>query len=68
MLRYKIKKISEISKDELLSFYQRVYHRRCNSLANNWRWWYRADHSEFETLILLVDNKIVGQAGVLPID
>tara|TARA_Y100000590_G_scaffold235345_1_gene265001 strand:- start:218 stop:1237 length:1020 start_codon:yes stop_codon:yes gene_type:complete len=68
MLRYKINKISEISKDQLSSFYKRVYNKRYKSLVNNWRWWYRAERSEFETLVLSIEDKIIGQAGVLPID
>ena len=68
MLRYKINKISEVPKDELLTFYKKVYKKRYKTLANNWRWWYRSDYSEYKPIVLSVDNKIIGQAGLLPVD
>ena len=68
MLRYKINKISEVGTDQLLDFYKKVYKNRYKSLTNNWRWWYRVGHSEYEPLILSIDNKIIGQAGLLPVD
>ena len=68
MLRYKINKISEVSIEQLSDFYKKVYHKRHKSLVNNWRWWYRVGYSESEPLILSVDNKIIGQAGVLPVN
>ena len=37
-------------------------------MVNNWRWWYRVGYSESEPLILSVDNKIIGQAGVLTVN
>lgn len=68
MLRYKINKISEVQTDQLLDFYKKIYHKRYKSLAYNWRWWYRVGYNKFEPLILSVENKIIGQAGLLPID
>ena len=68
MLRYKINKISEISATQLSNFFRKAYHKRYKSLTSNWRWWYGTNHSEFEPLILSVDNKIIGQAGLLPVD
>ena len=68
MLRYKINKISEIEISHLSEFYKKIYHKRYKSLTNNWRWWYRVGYNEFEPLILSIDNKIIGQAGLLPID
>ena len=68
MQAYKISKISQIEKSQLSDFYKETYHKRYKSLTNNWRWWYRAGHSEFEPLILLLDNKVIGQAGLLPVD
>ena len=68
MLRYKINKISEIATEQLLDFYKKTYHKRHKTLTSNWRWWYRIGYSEFESLILSIDNKIIGQAGLLPID
>ena len=68
MLRYRINKISEISTVQLSDFYKKIYHKRYKSLTNNWRWWYRVGYNEFEPLILSIDDKVVGQAGLLPID
>ena len=68
MLRYKINKISEIATEQLSDFYKKTYHKRHKTLTSNWRWWYRTGYSEFESLILSIDNKIIGQAGLLPID
>ena len=68
MKKYKINKISEIKEEQLLDFYKKVYKNRYKNLANNWRWWYRAGSSGYESLILSIDNKIIGQAGLLPIE
>jgi len=68
MLRYKINKISEIETNQLLDFYKKVYKKRHKSLTSNWRWWYRIGYGAFEPLILSLDNKVVGQAGLLPVD
>ena len=68
MLRYKINKISEVDNDLLSEFYKKIYQKRHNSLTNNWRWWYRVGYNEFEPIVILVDNKIIGHAGLLPID
>ena len=68
MQAYKISKISQIEKILLSDFYKETYHKRYKSLTNNWRWWYRVGHSKFEPLILLLDNKVIGQAGLLPVD
>ena len=68
MLRYKINKISEVETDLLSEFYKKTYQKRHNSLTNNWRWWYRVGYNEFEPIVISVDNKIIGHAGLLPID
>ena len=61
----KIKKISEISKDKLFSFYKKIYPDRFNSLTNNWKWWYRYDKDFAEPIILELDEKVIGQAAFL---
>ena len=63
---YKIEKISEVPKDQLSDFYKKIYNQRYKSLTNNWRWWYRVGYSEFEPLIISLDNKVIGQAAYLP--
>ena len=68
MQAYKINKISQIEKSQLSDFYKNTYHKRYKSLTSNWRWWYRAGYSKFEPLILSVDDKVIGQAGLIPID
>ena len=68
MPEYKIKKISQIDKSQLSDFYKKAYPQRHKSLTNNWHWWYRVGHSTLEPLIISVDNKVIGQAGLLPID
>ena len=65
---YKIKKISEVDKDLLSSFYKKTYKQRYKSLTNNWRWWYRVGYNNFEPLIVLLDDKVIGQAAYLPTD
>jgi hypothetical protein len=68
MKKYKINKISEINEEQLLDFYKKVYKNRYKNLTNNWRWWYRAGSSSYESLILSTENKVIGQAGLLPIE
>ena len=66
LARYKIKKISEVTKDQLSDFYKKTYYPRYKSLTNNWHWWYRVGYNEFEPLIISIDNKVIGQAAYLP--
>tara|TARA_Y100000590_G_scaffold458250_1_gene612573 strand:+ start:912 stop:1925 length:1014 start_codon:yes stop_codon:yes gene_type:complete len=68
MTAYRVNKISQVEKSQLSEFYKETYHKRYKSLTSNWRWWYRSDYTEFEPLVLLIDNKIIGQAALIPID
>ena len=68
MLRYKINKISEIDTNQLSNFYKKTNYQRYKSLTSNWRWWYRVGDTEFEPLIVSIDNKVIGQAAYLPTD
>jgi len=68
MLRHKINRISEIKKEKLSDFYKKVYPDRYKSLTHNWKWWYKVEQKEFEPLILTTEEKIVGQAGLIPLD
>ena len=68
MNKYKVNKISEIETNQLSDFYKKIYHKRYKSLTSNWRWWYRVGYNDFEPLILSIDDKIIGQAGLLPAD
>ena len=65
-VKYKINKISEVTKDQLSDFYKKTYYPRYKSLTNNWHWWYRVGYNEFEPLIISIDNKVIGQAAYLP--
>ena len=68
MLTHKITKISDVEQSQLLEFYKKVYFDRHKSLINNWRWWYRSGYSQYETLILSLEKKVVGQAGLQPVN
>lgn len=63
--RCKIKKISEISKDKLFKFYQKIYPFRYKTLTENWKWWYRFDKNFAEPIILELEDKVIGQAAFL---
>jgi hypothetical protein len=65
--KFHIKKISEIDTKKLLQFYQ-VSFQYEKSILDNYQWRYRSEFSEFEPLILIIDNQICGHAGLIPID
>ena len=67
MDKFHIKKISEIDTKKLLQFYQ-VSFQYEKSILDNYQWRYRSEFSEFEPLILIIDNQICGHAGLIPID
>jgi len=68
MPTHKITKISDAEQSQLSEFYKKVYFDRHKSLINNWRWWYRSGYSQYETLILSLEKKVVGQAGLQPVN
>tara|TARA_B100001123_G_C15151293_1_gene963620 strand:- start:83 stop:1138 length:1056 start_codon:yes stop_codon:yes gene_type:complete len=68
MLTHKITKISAIEQSQLSEFYKKIYFNRHKSLINNWRWWYRHGYSKYEPLIILSNEKVIGQAGIQPVD
>ena len=68
MLRYNINKISEVNLELLSNFYKDIFFQRHKSLIQNLKWWYRLGYNEFEPLVLSVDGKVIGQAGLLPVD
>ena len=63
--RCKIKKISEINKEDLFTFYKKIYPKRFKNLTENWRWWYRVDQNFAEPILLTIENKVIGQAAFL---
>ena len=62
----KIQKISEVSKEQLSTFYKKIYPERYKSLTENWQWWYRFDLNNSQPIILTLNNEIIGQAAYLP--
>ena len=68
MLAHKITKISQIQQSQLFEFYKKTYFDRHKSLINEWRWWYRYGYNKFEPLVLTLDKKVIGQAGLQACD
>ena len=68
MINYQIKKITQIKTDELSSFYEKVFNNRSKFLIKNWRWLYRLSYNEIEPIILINNNNIVGQLGLIPVN
>ena len=67
MIDYRIEKISKIKVDQLSQFYQKVFKSRYKLLINNWKWWYRLNYLDFEPIVLISNNKVVGQMGIIPV-
>jgi len=67
MIDYRIEKISKIKVDQLSQFYQKVFKSRYKLLTNNWKWWYRLNYLDFEPIVLISNNKVVGQMGIIPV-
>ena len=67
VMKFHIKKTSEIKKDKLVKFYLNTFQYE-KSFAENYNWRYRTGFSEFEPLVLLINNEIYGHAGLIPID
>tara|TARA_Y100001970_G_C14224025_1_gene854454 strand:- start:94 stop:1029 length:936 start_codon:yes stop_codon:yes gene_type:complete len=66
MKKFEIRKISELSEETLKNFYSRAF-KFDTEINENYRWRYRIGYKNFEPLVLIVDNKIVGHAGLIPI-
>jgi len=66
MTNYNIIKISEVDNDQLLDFYKKAFYHRHKILSKHWKWIYRNKYLGFETLVLIKDQKVVGQAGLIP--
>ena len=62
----KVQKISEVSKEQLSTFYKKIYPKRYKSLTENWQWWYRFNLNNSEPIILTLQDEIIGQAAYLP--
>ena len=68
MIDYNIIGISKVKIDQLSEFYKQVFKSRYKTLTSNWKWWYRYGYSKYEPLIILSDGKVIGQAGIQPVD
>ncbi len=67
MNKFHIKKISEIDKNKLLKFYQASFKYE-KSILDDFAWRYRLGFNNFEPLVLIIDNKICGHAGLISVD
>ena len=65
-MNYKIRKISDTSEVVLNDFFKSAYPDRYNNLINHWRWYYRLGYNNFEPIIIEVNSKIIGMAGLIP--
>ena len=65
-MNYKIRKISDTNIKLLNDFFKVAYPGRHNNLINNWHWYYRLKYNDFEPIILEVNSKIIGMAGLIP--
>ena len=66
MIDYNIISISKVKIDQLSEFYKKVFKGRYKTLTNHWKWWYRSNYLGYEPIILISNNKVVGQAGLIP--
>ncbi|MBD1172040.1 GNAT family N-acetyltransferase [Pelagibacterales bacterium SAG-MED05] len=67
MTKFHIKKISEIDKNKLLKFYQASFKYE-KSILDDFAWRYRSGFNNFEPLVLIINNKICGHAGLISVD
>ena len=67
MINYSIISISKVKIDQLSEFYKKVFKNRHKILTNHWKWWYRSNYLGYEPIALIADNKVVGQAGLIPV-
>ena len=67
MEKFHIKKISEINEKRLKEFYSKTFNFE-KEILDNHSWRYRLGHSNFEPLALIIEDKICGHAGLIPVD
>ena len=68
MKNFKIKKISEVRREDLIKFYSKVFKKRDDRLINNFEWCYRIGYNDLEPIVIELENNIIGHAGLIPID
>jgi len=67
MLEYSVKKISEISENDLYNFYKTAFKDRYKILIKNYKWWYRLDDNKCPPIFITLKNKIIGHLATVPI-
>ena len=65
-MNYKIRKISSISKNLLYDFFKLAYPHRYTNLIEHWKWFYRLGYNDYEPIVIEVDSRIIGMAGLIP--
>ena len=65
-MNYKIRKISSISKNLLYDFFKLAYPHRYTNLIEHWKWFYRLGYNDYEPIVIEVDSRIIGMAGLTP--
>lgn len=63
---YNIKKISELKSEKLIAFYKKAFKERSNIIIDNYNWCYRKGYNSFEPIVLIIDEEIIGHAGLIP--
>ena len=66
MKNYIIKKLSAVREGQLLEFYAKVYKNIDKEFVKNLRWQYRINYNKFEPIVIIVEDKIIGHAGLIP--
>jgi len=64
---YHIRKLSEYKNNKIIEFYKKVFFNRDEILINNFNWCYRLGFSQYEPLIIELNNNIIGHAGLIPV-
>ena len=68
MKTYIIKKLSEVDKSQLFDFYKKVYNNVDKSFIENIKWYCRIGYNSYEPIVIIVNNRIIGHAGLIPND
>jgi len=63
---YIIKKISEVNQNDLLEFYSKVYSNISKNYISKIKWYYRLGFNSHEPIVILVNEKVIGHAGLIP--
>ncbi len=67
MENYSIIKISEAKLDQLKEFFSKAFAGRSKILTRHWKWFYRNNFLGYEPIVIVFNNKIIAQAGLIPV-